>query len=121
MPLRHWLILLVAAGIIGGCRNQESDVPELPTMAPTTAGDESASSVRCTETDPHPVGQSISQTFDVTYEEVMTLFCAGYPFEDILIALQTGEISGHPAKVLLARHEEMTWDQIWEEIGIVEP
>ena len=123
VPLRHWLLLLVVAAILSGCRNEEPDVPQpqLPTMAPTTAGEDSTSSVRCTETDPHPVGQSISETFDVSYEEVMTLFCNGHAFEDILLALQTSEISGQPAEVLLARHEELTWDQIWEETGIVEP
>jgi hypothetical protein len=75
--------------------------------------------IHCTEVDPHPVAQGIARKFDVTYEQVMTWFCGGHSFDDILLALQTAELVDRPAGELLIMEENSSWDQLWEELGLV--
>lgn len=84
-----------------------------PSESPGGTEEEAWPVFDCTETNPHPMGQSIAETYeDVSYEQVMTWFCDGYTFDDILIALETSEATDVPASVLL----EMLWDKPWEEI-----
>ena len=78
-----------------------------------------ASSIQCTEVDPHPVAEGIAREFDVTYEEVMAWFCEGHPFDDILLALQTAELIDKPVDELLAMKEGKSWDALWEALGLV--
>ena len=73
--------------------------------------------VVCTETDPHPIGEQIAGTYEREYNEVMTWFCNGDTFDDILIALQTSEATGVSVEELLQRNYEVGWDQVWEETG----
>jgi hypothetical protein len=75
--------------------------------------------IRCTEVDPHPVAEGIVRKFDTTYEEVMTWFCGGQPFDDILLALQTAELADRSAGELLELKGDKSWDQFWEELGLV--
>ena len=77
----------------------------------------------CVETRPHPVGQSTAETYDnTTYDEVMTWFCEGNSFEDILLALETNAQSGVATDDLLARRAQgIEWNQIWQDIGLIEP
>lgn len=72
------------------------------------------------EEDPHPIAESIAEKFEITYEDVMTLFCEGESFEDILLALQTSELTDIDAETLLARKDEIGWDQVWKETGLVQ-
>lgn len=72
----------------------------------------------------HPIGQSIADLYpdQTNYEQVMVWFCNGFEFEDIMTALQTAEGSDFNAEELLAKFEHgQTWDEIWVEMGIVEP
>lgn len=85
----------------------------LETLGPDCYGEEA-----------HPIGQSIADQFpDLTeYEEVMVWFCNGFEFEDILTALQTAEETSIPAGELLdAFANGQTWEEIWVELGLVEP
>lgn len=75
--------------------------------------------INCTDTNPHPIGESIAVKFEVTYEQVMTWFCSGESFDDILLALQTSELVDQPADLLLQRKNEVGWDQVWSELGLV--
>lgn len=74
--------------------------------------------IHCTDTDPHPMALSISETYDVTYEQVMTWFCSGYSFENILIALETGEATDMDPDLLLQMLLEKDWEEIWDEVGL---
>jgi hypothetical protein len=74
----------------------------------------------CTETNPHPIGLSTAQTYQVTYERVMTWFCDGYSFDNILIALETSAATGDSPDVLLEMLLEKDWDEIWLEIGFTD-
>ncbi len=72
----------------------------------------------CTFTDPHPIGQSIAQTYQVSYQQVMTWFCSGYSFDNILIALETSAAVDIPPDVLLNMLLEKEWEEIWEQVGL---
>src|SRR5690606_4796676 len=69
----------------------------------------------CFEADPHPIGEAIAQDFDADYDEVMGWMCAGFSFEDILLALQTSELSGRPAGEILDETGNRSWSLIWQE------
>ncbi|MBL8117677.1 MAG: hypothetical protein JNJ78_09130, partial [Anaerolineae bacterium] len=69
----------------------------------------------------HPVATSIAATFDVTYEEVMALHCAGNGFGNIVRAYALAEASedGVTAADLLARHQSGEgWGQIMRESDV---
>jgi hypothetical protein len=70
----------------------------------------------------HPIGQEIANQFEeASYEDVMTWFCNGAEFEDILVALQTEKDTGEPAEDLLKLLSEgQTWEEIWNAIGYTE-
>lgn len=74
----------------------------------------------CAGADPHPIGQSIAATYEVSYEQVMRWFCEGYSFENILIALETGEAVEIPAETLLQMLQEKEWEEIWAEVGFTD-
>jgi len=76
--------------------------------------------IHCTDTDPHPIAVGITETYVVTYEQVMTWFCTGYSFDNILIALETAEATDSDPDVLLEMLLEKDWEQIWSEIGLTD-
>ncbi|RPI87414.1 MAG: hypothetical protein EHM41_05060 [Chloroflexi bacterium] len=73
--------------------------------------------LKCPEVDPDSMGQSIAETFDVPYEQVIDWFCAGFSFENILLSLETSEAVDIPAETLLEMLLEQEWEEIWEEVG----
>jgi hypothetical protein len=77
----------------------------------------------CIQDDPHPIALSIAEQYNeiTTYEQVMTWYCNGALFEDILNALSTQELSGADAgDLLLQISNGKSWNQIWLELGITE-
>ncbi len=73
------------------------------------------SDTNCSTIDPHPVAQGMTETFEITYDEVMNLYCDGYAFSDILLALETSELVDQSPETLLARLRTRTWQEIWTE------
>lgn len=136
-------LLALLVGLMAACGASEREPAAAPTMAPTTgveqavepesdvaveagtdlsAGiDDGETATRCTEVDPHPMGVSIAEKFDVSYERVMTWFCSGHAFDEILIALQTSGMSDASVEELLTLRQSQPWDQIWVELGVVGP
>lgn len=132
-------LLALLAGLMAACGASEREPADAPTMAPTagveqagetggdaaveagTGIDEGETATRCTEVDPHPMGVSIAEKFDVSYERVMTWFCSGHAFDEILIALQTSGMSDTSVEELLTLRQSQSWDQIWVELGVVGP
>jgi hypothetical protein len=51
---------------------------------------------------------------------VMTWFCGGYSFDNILIALETSEAVDVPADGLLQMLQEKEWEQVWVEVGLID-
>ena len=50
----------------------------------------------------------------MTYDQAMTWFCDGAEFEDILVALETQDVTGEPAEDMLQMLVDgLTWDDIW--------
>ena len=68
------------------------------------------------------VGQGIADKFEqATYEQVMLWFCNGAEFENILVALQTEELTGNPAEeMLIMVAVGQTWEEIWQSIGLID-
>jgi len=81
------------------------------TAPPTCLGDEVSS-----------IGQSIADEYETaSYEQVITWFCNGAEFEDIIVALETKSQNGTPAEETLQMLADgFTWDEIWQVIGLTE-
>lgn len=123
-------LLLLGGGLISGCLSAETNSPPTaslqkePTAAPSPTSTlppnppESSSNINCTEYNPHPMGESIAEKFSAEYEDVMSWYCDGYAFEDILLALQTSQLAGEPAGKILDSLETQSWEEIWEKLGL---
>lgn len=72
----------------------------------------------CSAINPHPLAEGMAETFEITYDEVMTLYCDGYAFSDILLALETSELVDQSPSALLARLRTRTWQELWDEFGV---
>ncbi len=72
----------------------------------------------CSTLNPHPMAEGMAEQFDVTYDEVMTWYCDGFAFSDILLALETEELVEQSAEELLTMLENSTWEEIWGELGV---
>jgi len=83
--------------------------PGEPTEKPDT---------NCSAINPHPVAEGMTETFEITYDEVMILYCDGYAFSDILLALETSELVDQSPAALLARLRTRSWQEIWDEFGV---
>jgi hypothetical protein len=94
---------------------QESPDPEEIQPVETPEAD-------CPGEETNTIGQGIADEYDfASYEEVMTWFCSGAEFEDILVALQTEDQTGTPAEEMLVMLAEgFTWEEIWLVIGLIE-
>jgi hypothetical protein len=73
--------------------------------------------INCRADTPNAIGQSIADTYEVSYEKVMGWFCDGYSFDNIMISLETSEATDIPAETLLVMLLEKDWEDIWDEIG----
>jgi hypothetical protein len=127
-PIQPFLILVLAVTLLGltACAASPSspplaDVTSVPQAVsatlPPAAG---APADSCAEGDPNPIGQSIAGEYETSYVQVMTWFCAGYSFDNILIALETSEAVDVPAETLLQMLQEKEWEEIWVEVGFSE-
>lgn len=86
----------------------------------------------CTSTeDQHPVAASMAETYGVSYEEIMAWFC-GVEGEEgqegtesvglgqIMLALQTAEVTGESADTYLqSRKEGQGWGEIWQDADLI--
>jgi hypothetical protein len=100
-----------------------------PTLAPTQTPLPTATleptptelPVECTNpnAEPDPVAVSISDKFEPSYDDVMAWYCAGESFEDILLALTTSELTGLTVEELFEMKDEVGWDQVWMDLGLV--
>ena len=76
----------------------------------------------CDASEPNQIALGIVEEFEsTTYEQVMNWFCNGAEFENILLALQTEKQTAYPAEeLLLMIAGDMTWEEIWLDIGLIE-
>ena len=89
----------------------EETLPPIETAGPDCLGDEIS-----------PIGQSIADDYESTsYEQVMTWFCNGAEFEDILVALETEAQTDTSADEMLKMLADgFTWDEIWQLVGLTD-
>lgn len=98
-------------------QDAEQDAGQSENTEPIPAGP------NCYGEETHPIGNSIAELYvEITdYTQVMTWFCAGFEFEDIITALETQTVSDVPADELLTMFQNgQDWDEIWASLGIVE-
>jgi hypothetical protein len=136
---RTLFITILLIQLLIGCQIQSTNLkPSQTTQADNTPATENTSSERetsdpteavetldpvqaCMDNPDHPIGLQISAEFETltSYEQVMSWFCSGFVFDDILTALQTAEVSDFPADFLLTMLEYgQSWEEIWIEIGL---
>jgi len=89
---------------------QETPIP-VETAGPNCMGDEIV-----------PMGQTIADDYPFSsYEQVMTWFCNGAEFGDIITALETESQTGFSADEMLhLLSQGFTWEDIWQHIGILD-
>ena len=68
------------------------------------------------------IGLGIADEYEfASYEEVMSWFCDGAEFEDILVALQTEDQTSFPAEeILVMLADGFSWEEIWLVVGLIE-
>jgi len=89
----------------------KEESPPVETTAPNCLGDEVS-----------PIGQSIAVDYEfVSYEQVMTWFCNGAEFEDILVALETeAQADTSTDEMLQMLTDGFTWEEIWQLVGLTD-
>ena len=116
-------IILVLISTVG-CQSNSLSASNSLSKPEATAPEESAGvaienpDTNCSAINPHPVAEGMTETFEITYDEVMTLYCDGYAFSDILLALETSELVDQSPEALLARLRTRSWQEIWDEFGV---
>lgn len=134
MITRHLIVVLTTLALTTACGVQptpavEPELPNIPTgvqtenmpveeptfqvetVAPTCLGDEIS-----------PIGQSIADDYETTnYEQVMTWFCNGAEYEDIMVALETEAQTDTPADEMLKMLADgFSWEEIWQLVGLTD-
>ncbi|RPI87416.1 MAG: hypothetical protein EHM41_05070 [Chloroflexi bacterium] len=106
-----------AAHAVGESSLSDVDKPDAGSQTVLPGGNETTGGYNCTDTEPHPIGQSIAKSYEVDYLQVMNWFCSGYSFENILIALETSSVVNIPTDMLLEMRLDKEWEVIWDETG----
>jgi hypothetical protein len=123
--------LFIIAVVSGGCGVAPSTSPAgttLPEPTPVILDEATpqkppeaapTANTQCAETDPHPIAQSIAETYDAPYEEVMSFFCTGVAFEDIVLAYQTADLAEIEVKEALTLWYDFgSWEAVWDELSL---
>jgi len=114
------LVLISTIGCQSSALNASNSLskPETTSMVDSATEPAEILDTNCSTIDPHPVAQGMTETFEITYDAVMNLYCDGYAFSDILLALETAELVDQSPETLLARLRTRTWQEIWTEYGV---
>jgi hypothetical protein len=147
MRIQHKIVLLLTMMLISACGTESSPPiePHVPVMATqaqenkdpivetsvpadtliTIASATSPSETtapNCLGDEISPIGQSIAEDYgSASYEQVITWFCDGAEFEDILVALETETLVDTPAEEMLQMLADgFTWDEIWLFVGLTD-
>ena len=135
MKLRFGILILIllaapaCSGDPGASTEASPAVPEptaetqelLPDPAPGPVSESGpAENVDCPEAVANPIGQSIADEFTgADYEQVMAWFCDGAAFEDIVVALETEDLTDTSAgEMLLLIAEGYSWEEVWFVVGL---
>lgn len=94
----------------------------IPTLVQTEPSLDATAPPTCLGDEVSSIGQAIANEYEsASYEQVITWFCNGAEFEDIIVALETESQTDTPAEEMLQMLADgFTWDQIWQMIGLTE-
>jgi hypothetical protein len=69
----------------------------------------------------HPFGERLASSYDgVVYETLQKWFCSGFGWGQIMLALETSEITGDDFEALLKmRGDGEGWGQIWQDLELI--
>jgi hypothetical protein len=73
----------------------------------------------------HPVGSRIALRYEVEYTVVMSWFCDGYGFGQIMLALETSKVTSDteqyktPEDLLALRTYGFGWGEIWKDMEFI--
>lgn len=119
-------LVVTACGINSNLNQSRETLPSPTTTSPVSKPspfpsleNDSEININCTEYNPHPMGESIAEKFDASYEDVMGWYCDGFAFEDILLALQTSQLTDESPDNLLEKLANQSWEEIWKELGLI--
>jgi hypothetical protein len=92
-------LFLISCGLIQAPNSPSSEKTEASlSPTPTTLGSTQSENaepeilaVDCTNPDEMVIAESIVEIYPVSNQQVTIWYCSGHSFEDILIALETGE------------------------------
>lgn len=75
----------------------------------------------CIQSDvPHPFGERLAERYGVDYTILQGWFCDGFGWGQIMLALQTGMITGDDPEALLEeRSSGLGWGEIWQNLGLI--
>jgi PBP1b-binding outer membrane lipoprotein LpoB len=125
MNTRKFIVtnIILLAVILSGCQGNALKASYFQSRPENEIGDTSTDVQEKSETDcaalnPHPMAESISGKFEITYDEVMVLYCDGYAFSDILLALETTTLVDQNVADLLIQLETKNWEEIWDDLGV---
>ena len=69
---------------------------------------------------PHPAGERLAELYGVDYLTLQEWFCSGHGWGQVMLALQTGMITGDdPGTLLDQRDSGMGWGEIWQDLGLI--
>jgi hypothetical protein len=112
------LVLAAACSALG-----TSDVdPGLNATAQNTSVPVETAEPTCLGDNVSPIGQAIADQYEsASYKQIITWFCNGAEFEDILVALETEIQTDTTAdEILQMLSEGFTWDDIWLITGLTD-
>ena len=129
MKKRH-LVLFVILMLVAACSSNTQQTPAVELDAPATLAVNEQEALPPVETatpnclgdEISPIGQSIADEYETaSYDQVMTWFCNGAEFEDILVALETEtQIDTSANEMIQMLADGFTWDEIWLITGFVD-
>lgn len=109
---------------VQGTLNEDGSISALEVMIEEEDEDEeepSNTGYYCTQSEvPHPFGARLAENYDVEYATLQGWFCDGFGWGQVMLALQTGEITGEDPEALLElRRGGSGWGQIWQELKLI--
>lgn len=111
--------------VVNGTLNEDGSISALEVMPEEEdeAGEEEYlnNGYYCTQSEvPHPFGARLAETYEVEYATLQGWFCEGFGWGQVMLALQTGAITGEDPEALLElRRGGSGWGQIWQELKLI--
>lgn len=65
--------------------------------------------------------QKTKSRSEFSHSELMRWYKGGRSFRDIMKALQTSQLADISPDELLTRVEYQSWEEIWQDLGVVSP